>query len=109
MITDEIYKDVLKAVESEIELHDGWITGSKTEDATDARYILCGFLHQQGLSSSQIQQMTGLKKSTVNKILSGVRERMERRKMAKIWWLLIERKLNAKGNGKEGLCDYLCG
>lgn len=98
MITTTIYENVLSAVESEIELPEGWVTGCKTEDATDARYILCGYLHQQGLSSLQIQQRTGLKKSTVNKILAGVKERIERRKMTKIWWLQIGRKLNTEGD-----------
>ena len=109
MILKTIYEAVLVAVESEIQLPDNWILSSKSEDSTDARYILCGMLHEQGMSSHQIQQMTGLKKSTVNKMLASINERLDRRKMTKIWWLQIERKLNAKDGAKEGLCDYLCG
>ena len=109
MILKTIYDAVLVAVESEIQLPDNWILSSKSEDSTDARYILCGILHEQGLSSHQIQQMTGLRKSTVNKMLASINERLDRRKITKVWWLQIGRKLNANEDGNGRLCDYLCG
>lgn len=93
MITKSIYEKVLNAVESEIQLPDGWIGSSKTEDATDARHILCGYLFKYGMSSAQIQQCTGLKKSTVNKLLAGLNTRLSRRRMTYVWWLQIGREL----------------
>lgn len=93
MITDEIYNKVVEAVESEITLPPNWILESKTEDATDARYILCDCLRKQGLSSAQIQFLTGLKKSTVNIMLAGIMDRVGRRKVTHIWWLQIGRRL----------------
>ena len=90
MIVEDIYKKVLNVVEAEITLPDDWLLGSKTEDATDARYILCEQLHLFGLSSMQIQCVTGLKKSTVNKMLAGVSERILRRKVTGLWWLQID-------------------
>lgn len=109
MITELIYKRVYDAVQSEIKLSDNWVTESKTEDATDARYILCGYLRQSGLSSLQIQQLTGLRKSTVNKILAGVKDRIGRRKITKIWWLQIGHKLNTDNDVEKGFGEYLCG
>lgn len=109
MIVSVIYDDVVKAVEQEIHLPYGWLLHSKTEDATDARYILCGLLHCCGLSSYHIQNVTGLKKSTVNKILASYKERLDRRKIAKIWWLQIERKLTTIMEGDNTVHDYLCG
>lgn len=99
MITETIYNEVLNAVESEIKLPEGWIVGSKTEDATDARYILCALLKTYGLSSAQIQKVTGLRKSTVNKILASYKDRIHRRKITHLWWLQIDRKLNAESKG----------
>ena len=92
MITHDTYKKVMAAVESEIALAEGWLLGSKTEDATDARYILCGMLKRHGLSSAQIQQVTGLRKSTVNKMLAGLEERLDRRSITRRWWLQIDHK-----------------
>lgn len=89
---------VLDAVESEIDLPEGWINGSKTEDATDARHILCGYLFKNGMSSAQIQQCTGLKKSTVNKLLAGLNARLSRRRMTYVWWLQIGNKLTTGYN-----------
>ena len=89
MITDAIYRKVLDAVESEIPLPDGWLSDSKTEDATDSRYILCSCLHNHGLSSVQIQRLTGLKKSTVNKMIAGITDRLDRREITRLWWLQI--------------------
>lgn len=106
MITSAIYSAILEAVESEIQLPDGWIGGSKTEDATDARHILCGYLFKHGMSSAQIQQCTGLKKSTVNKLLAGLNARLSRRRMTYVWWLQVERKLNARYGDGVGLCEY---
>lgn len=98
MITEEIYSKVLAIVEAEIALPDNWLHGSKTEDATDARHILCDYLKKQGLSSVQIQSVTGLKKSTVNKLLAGIAERIGRRSITKSWWLQIGYKLKAEFN-----------
>lgn len=93
MITEDVYIKVIDAVESEIKLPENWLHGSKTEDATDARYILCDYLSKKGLSSSQIQSATGLKKSTVNKLLAGISERVARRSITRSWWLQIGSKL----------------
>lgn len=106
MITQSIYEMVKETVENEIQLPDGWIGGSKTEDATDARHILCGFLCKYGLSSAQIQQMTGLKKSTVNKLLAGLSTRLSRRRITYVWWLQIGNELNARYGDGVGLCEY---
>lgn len=95
MIVREIYETVLEVVESEIALPDGWLHGSKTEDATDARSILCNYLRIYGLSSAQIQLMTGLKKSSVNLILSGLDDRKKRRDITMKWWLQIGRRLDS--------------
>ena len=89
MITDDIYSKVISVVESEITLPSNWLLESKTEDATDARYILCGCMHKRGLSSVQIQRLTGLKKSTVNKMIAGISERVGRREVTRLWWLQI--------------------
>lgn len=96
MITDAIYRKVLDAVESEIPLPDGWLSKSKTEDATDSRYILCSCLHNHGLSSVQIQRLTGLKKSTVNKMIAGITDRLDRREITRLWWLQISHILEVK-------------
>lgn len=93
MIVNEIYDKVLQVVESEIQLPGNWMSESKTEDATDARYILCECLRKYGLSSVQIQLATGLKKSTVNKMLAGISERIGRRKVTRLWWLQISHRL----------------
>lgn len=93
MITRDTYEKVLSAVEEEISLPCGWLLGSKTEDATDARYILCHYLQACGMSSAQIQRITGLRKSTVNIMLAKGKERMERRRITYLWWLQIGRRL----------------
>ena len=93
MITDTTYRQVLEAVEEEISLPRGWLLGSKTEDATDARYILCHYLNACGMSSAQIQAATGLRKSTVNIMLAKGKGRMGRRRITYLWWLQIGRRL----------------
>ena len=106
MITEKIYGMVKEVVESEIQLPKGWLNGSKTEDATDARHILCGYLYKYGMSSAQIQQATGLKKSTVNKLLANVNGRLSRRRITYVWWLQIGNELNARYGDGVGLCEY---
>ena len=46
MYTKDIYDKVIKVIEEEIPLPDGWLHGRETEDATDARSFLGG---RQGL------------------------------------------------------------
>ena len=79
---------------------------SKTEDSTDARHILCGYLYKYGMSSAQIQKATGLKKSTVNKLLAGLNVRLARRRITYVWWLQIGNKLTANYGDGIGVGEY---
>ena len=98
MYTQDVYDKVIKVIEEEIRLPDGWLHGSKTEDSTDARCFLCHYLAEAGLSSAQIQQLSGLKKSCVNKHIAEFGHRVRRRSVTWNWRLQIYRRLGVQDN-----------
>lgn len=96
MYTKDVYDNVIHVIEEEIPLPEGWLHGRKTEDATDARCFLCHYLANAGLSSAQIQELTGLKKSTVNKHIAEFQNRVNMRNVTRNWRLQIDRRLECK-------------
>ena len=96
MYTKDIYDKVIIVIEEEIPLPEGWILGSKTEDATDARCFLCHYLNEAGLSSAHIQLLTGLCKSAVNRHIADFQIRVRRRSVTYNWRLQIDRRLGIK-------------
>lgn len=91
-IVDEIYCNVVKSVEEEIELPADWIT-SKKEICTDARSILIHYLHEAGLTRSQIESKTGLSKTAVRHHINSYQQRCSNNRMMSQYSKQIGRRL----------------
>ena len=90
----KIYMDTLSAVAEETEVDAAKIiSGCKEEDVIDARAILIQLLFEQGLYPTQISGFTSICHRSVNRFLWDFKDRMESRKMVRLYYDVLRKKL----------------
>lgn len=96
MCKSEIFAEILRLVSEETEISTSDIlSGSKETDVVDARYLLVYLLYERGFYPSQIALHVSKTKRSINYILSGFSDRIQRGKMLRIQYENIK-KLHGK-------------
>lgn len=90
----QIFQDVLKAVAEETELEpEKIISACKQEEVVDARALLVSIMNEYGLYPVQIGKLTGIDARRVTYFLVGFRERMNSRKILRINYENVKKKI----------------
>lgn len=90
----QIYLDTLSAVAEETEVENEKIlSGCKAEEVIDARAILIRLLSEQGLYPIQISRFSGICLRSVNRYLLDFSDRINSRKMMRINYECLRKKL----------------
>lgn len=92
MCKSEIFAEILRIVSEETEISTNEIlSSSKEADVVDARYLLVHLLYERGFYPSQIALQTRKTKRSINYILSGFSDRIQRGKMLRIQYENIKK------------------
>ena len=92
MCKSEIFAEILRIVSEETEIPTNEIlSSSKEADVVDARYLLVHLLYERGFYPSQIALQTRKTKRSINYILSGFSDRIQRGKMLRIQYENIKK------------------
>lgn len=92
MCKSEIFAEILRIVSEETEISTNEIlSSSKEADVVDARYLLVHLLYERGFYPSQIALHTRKTKRSINYILSGFSDRIQRGKMLRIQYENIKK------------------
>lgn len=90
----QIFQESLGAVSEETGLEEGQILSSaKCEEVVDARSILIKVMEEQGLYPIQISRLSGICIRSVNRFLAGFRERCASRKIMRLYYVNVKKKL----------------
>lgn len=90
----QIYQEVLPAVVEETEVEQEKIlSGCKQEEVVDARALLIKLLNEKGLYPVQICKLTGLNCRSVNQFILGFKDRIQTRKILRIYYERLRMKL----------------
>lgn len=90
----QIFQESLGAVSEETGLEEGQILSSaKGEEVVDARSILIKVMEEQGLYPIQISRLSGICIRSVNRFLAGFRERCASRKIMRLYYVNVKKKL----------------
>lgn len=92
MCKSEIFAEILRIVSKETEIQTSEIlSSSKEAEVVDARYLLVHLLYERGFYPSQIALQTRKTKRSINYILSGFSDRIQRGKMLRIQYENIKK------------------
>nr|DAD56174.1 MAG TPA: chromosomal replication initiator protein [Caudoviricetes sp.] len=92
MCKSEIFAEILRIVSKETEISTNEIlSNSKEAEIVDARYLLVHLLYERGFYPSQIALQTNKTKRSINYILSGFSDRIQRGKMLRIQYENIKK------------------
>lgn len=92
MCKSEIFAEILRIVSEETEISTNEIlSSSKEADVVDARYLLVHLLYERGFYPSQIALQTRKTKRSINYILTGFSDRIQRGKMLRIQYENIKK------------------
>lgn len=92
MCKSEIFAEILRIVSKETEIQTSEIlSNSKEAEVVDARYLLVHLLYERGFYPSQIALQTRKTKRSINYILSGFSDRIQRGKMLRIQYENIKK------------------
>ena len=90
----KILQEAISAVMEETEVEQEMIlSNNKQEEIVDARYILVKVLNEQGLYPIQISHLSGICLRSINKFLLGFSERSNTRKIMRINYERVRKKL----------------
>lgn len=90
----QIFQDTLGAVSEETGLEENQIlSNAKSEEIVDARSILIKVMEEQGLYPIQISRLSGICQRSVNRFLMGFKERSASRKIMRLYYVNVKRKL----------------
>lgn len=90
----EIFSSVLASVAEETEVpEDEIISGTRSSDVVDARYLLVKLLSMKGLSASSMAPLISHTSRSVNRILSGFEDRMKASPMMRINYVRLMKKM----------------
>lgn len=90
----QIFQESLGAVSEETGLEEGQILSrAKGEEIVDARSILIKVMEEQGLYPIQISRLSGICQRSVNRFLAGFRERCASRKIMRLYYVNVKKKL----------------
>ena len=90
----QIFQDSLNAVTEETGLaEDQILSGTKSEEVVDARSILIKVMEEQGLYPIQISGLSGICIRSVNRFLIGFKERCDSRKIMRLYYANVRKKL----------------
>jgi hypothetical protein len=90
----QIFQDTLGAVSEETGLEENKIlSNAKSEEIVDARSILIKVMEEQGLYPIQISHLSGICQRSVNRFLVGFKERSASRKIMRLYYVNVKKKL----------------
>ena len=90
----QIFQEVLSAVEEETDIERSRIlSGVKSEEVVDARSLLIKVMSERGLYPTQISHLSGINVRCVNKFLLEFKSRIESRKILRINYENVKKKL----------------
>jgi hypothetical protein len=90
----QIFQEVLSAVVDATDVEQEQIlSGCKQEEVVDARSLLVKLMSDKGLYPMQISNLTGINCRSVTKFLVGFRERVNSRKILRIYYERLKAQL----------------
>ena len=89
-IFQEVISEVIDATEIEKEQI---LSPCKREEVVDARSILIKVMEEQGLYPIQISRLSGICIRSVNRFLIGFKERCDSRKIMRLYYANVRKKL----------------
>lgn len=96
MSKTDIYKSLIKAIESEKEIsEDKILSESRKTEVVDARSILVNLMHENGFYPSQIAQFIHKTPSTVHNLIRDYNNRIKSNKILPIYLSSIRKKISS--------------
>lgn len=90
----QIFQDTIEAVVLETEIEkEKILSGCKEEEVIDARSLLIRLMYEQGLYPPQISKLTGVCARSVNRFIMDSGARISARKMMRINYDNLKKKL----------------